>query len=266
MAGRHLAQRIPAGIVIALLVFGGGSVWLVKSHGLHLVSVGSAAEMSQTEFEQRVRNYLLEHPEVFGEALNRLEAKQGEQDAADAKAALKSHIAEVFQDPDSPVGGNPNGDVTLVEFFDYNCPYCRAMAPLMSKAAEADPKLRIVYKEFPILGAGSVFAAKAALAANKQGKYEAFHRALYEVHGAVDEGKVLEVAKGVGLDVDRMKVDMQDKAVEVVLEKNVKVVQALHITGTPGFVAGEQVTTGAIDLDALQAFIGQARKDNQATK
>ncbi|HET8921252.1 MAG TPA: DsbA family protein [Xanthobacteraceae bacterium] len=246
-------MRHPAHLIVTLLL---------------VLCVGSAvrAQTSQTEFEQRVRSYLLEHPEVVGEALNRLEAKQGELDAADAKAALKAHTAEVFQDPDSPIGGNPNGDITLVEFFDYNCPYCKAMAPLMSKAAEADPKLRIVYMEFPILGAGSVYAAKAALAANKQGKYETFHRALYGVHGPVDESKVLEAAKTVGLDVDRMKADMQDKAIEGILEKNIKLAQALHINGTPGFVAGEQVTTGAIDLDALQAFIGQARNGNQATK
>ena len=90
----------------------------------------------------------------------------------------------MFRDPDSPVGGNPSGDVTLVEFFDYNCPYCKMMAPLIAQAESVDPQLRIVYKEFPILGAGSVYAAKAALAANKQGKYEAFHPRSYQARGA----------------------------------------------------------------------------------
>jgi protein-disulfide isomerase len=266
MADRHLAQRIPAWVVIAVLVFGGGSVWLVKSHGFHLVSVGSAAEMSQTEFEQRVKNYLLEHPEVISEAINRLEAKQGEQDAAAAKTRLQPYTAEVFEDPNSPVSGNPNGDVTLVEFFDYNCPWCRTMAPLMTQVEAADPKLRIVYKEFPILGADSLVAAKAALAANKQGKYVAFHRALYQLRGHVDEGKVLEVARTVGLDVDRLRGDMQDEAIEVALDKNNKLAQALHITGTPGFVVGDEITSGAKYLDALQALITKARSANQATK
>jgi protein-disulfide isomerase len=264
MTKRLFALRILAWAILPVLVLGVASERFEKSHSLG--SPALAADMSQDEFEQRVRNYLLAHPEVVGDAIKRLEAKESEQETADANAALKAHAAAVFQDPDNPVGGNPNGDVTLVEFFDYNCPYCRAMATLMKQAAEADPQLRIVYKEFPILGPGSVFAAKAALAANKQGKYEAFHRALYQVHGAVDEGKVLEVARTVGLDTDRMKADMQDNAIDGMLEKNGKLAEALHITGTPGFVAGDQVTTGATDLSALQAFIGRARNASQERK
>jgi protein-disulfide isomerase len=267
MADKSFAQRLLAWTVLPVLLLGITDVRFEKSHGLHLRNAAVAADMSQDEFEQRVRNYLLAHPEVVGDALKSLEAKQGEQDAADAKVALKAHATEVFQDLDSPVGGNPDGDVTLVEFFDYNCPYCRVMAPLMTQAVAADPKLRIVYKEFPILGAGSVFAAKAALAANKQGKYEAFHRALYQVHGTVDEGKVLEVARTVGLDVDRMKADMRDKAIDGMLEKNGKLAQTLNITGTPGFVTADQVTTGATtDLGALQALIGRARDGQKETK
>lgn len=140
------------------------------------------------------------------------------------------------------------------------------MAPIATKMTEADPKLRIVYKEFPILGPGSVYAAKAALAADKQGKYEAFHAALYQVHGSVGEAKVLEVARAVGLDVDRLKADMKDKAIEAMLDSNVKLGETLHITGTPGFVAGEQVSTGARDVGALQAFIAQARNGSAAAK
>lgn len=128
----------------------------------------------------------------------------------------------------------------------------------------ADPQLRIVYKEFPILSAGSVFAAKAALAANKQGKYVAFHRALYQVRGQVDEPKVLEAARTAGLDVARMKADMQDAAIERMLDKNNKLAQALHITGTPGFVIGDEVQTGAIDLNRLQALIGKDREPQQS--
>lgn len=198
--------------------------------------------------------------------INRLAAKQGEQAAAAAKTALSAHTAQVFHDPDSPVGGNPKGNVTLVEFFDYNCPYCKLMAPLIAQAAAADPQLRIVYKEFPILGPGSEFAAKAALAANKQGRYEAFHRALYQVRGHVDEAKVLEVAEAVGIDVDRMKADMQDKGIESELQRNLQLGETLQITGTPGFVAGDQITTGARDLKALQGFIADARKADQASK
>ncbi len=244
MADRPLVQRILAWATLPVLILG----------------------IAGDEFERRVRSYLLAHPEVIAEALNRMEAKRGEQEAAAAKAALKAHVVDVFQDQDSPVGGNPNGNVTLVEFFDYNCPYCRTMAPLMEKAEASDPQLRIVYKEFPILSAGSVFAAKAALAANRQGKYVAFHRALYQGRGQVDEAKVLEVARTLDLNVARMKADMQDAAIERMLETNNKLAQALHITGTPGFVAGDEVWTGATDFNGLQALISKGREAQQSAK
>ena len=137
------------------------AAWLAKPSALDLATRVEAAEMSQDEFERRVHDYLLAHPEVVGEALYRLQEKQDAEDAAAGKAVLKAHAAEVFDDPDSPVSGNPESDVTVVEFFDYNCPYCRVMAPVMEQAQAADPKLRIVYKEFPVLGPGSVLAAKA---------------------------------------------------------------------------------------------------------
>jgi len=271
MAYLSLAQGIRQTAVSLSLALGIASIWLADLPDLHVGRAARAAEgqqsqIPQDEFEQRVRSYLLAHPEVIGEAISRLEVKQGEQQAAAAKAALKSHEAEMFQDPDSPVGGNSNGNVTLVEFFDYNCPYCRAMTPLMAKAEAVDPQLRIVYKEFPILGQGSVFAAKAALAANKQGKYVAFHRALYQVRGQVDETKVIEVAANVGLDVSRLKADMQDAAIETMLEKNLKLAQTLQINGTPGFVTVNEVKTGAMDLEGLQAMIGKARSNEQGSK
>jgi protein-disulfide isomerase len=265
MTNKFLARLLVL-TIWPVLALGIGSVWIAKSPTMHLVTAAAAAEMSQEEFEQRVRTYLLEHPEVLMEAVNRLEAKQGEQEQAEARAVLKDNAAEVFQDPTSPVSGNSNGEVTLVEFFDYNCPYCRVMVPLLTQAEAADPWLRIVYKEYPILGAGSVFAAKAALAANKQGKYVTFHRALYQLRGPVDEAKVLEVAANVGLDIQRMKADMQDAAIGGTLEKNVKLAQALRITGTPGFVVGDQITAGATDFDGLQAIIAKGRSGQTNTK
>jgi protein-disulfide isomerase len=260
------AKGVLALAVFSLLGFAIAGTWFSKSSGLQVGSTAIAAGMSQDEFERRVRDYLLAHPEVIGEAINRLEAKQGEADAAAAGAALNDHVAEVYHDPDSPVGGNPSGEVTLVEFFDYNCPYCRTMAPLMTQAEQADPNLRIVYKEFPILGAGSVFAAKAALAANNQGKYVAFHRALYQVHGQVDEAKVLEVAASVGLDVGRLKADMADNAIAAMIKKNEKLAQTLRISGTPGFIVGDQIATGATNFEGLQALIAKGRSSHQEAK
>ncbi|NJO23686.1 MAG: DsbA family protein [Sphingomonadales bacterium] len=215
--------------------------------------------VSQDEFERRIRAYLLAHPEVIAEALQGLEERERAAQASAAKSALKTHADEVLRDPDSPVGGNPEGDVTLVEFFDYNCPYCKRVAPDMVKAASNDPKLRVVYKEFPILGASSTFAAKAALAAHRQGKYVAFHNALMEAKGTLTEKRVLEAAGRLGLDVERLKADMATPALQAAIDRNLALARALNINGTPGFVIGEQIVPGAIDLATMERLIGEAR-------
>lgn len=241
-----------------LFVFNPGFRWV---RGLDEAAAAEATvTMSKDEFERRVHEYLLQHPETIAEAINRLEAQQREQEAKQGQAALQLHLDELFRDPNDPVGGNSKGDTTLVEFFDYNCPYCKQMASVMTQAEAADPRLRVVYKEFPILGPNSLFAAKAALAANKQDKYVAFHRALYQVRGSVDERKVLEIAKTVGLDIARLKADMQAPEIGARLDKNIELARALGINGTPGFAIGDKVFTGATDLKSLQTAIGASRK------
>jgi len=267
-SGPQSYSKIFGWMLLPLILLGVAGIGLASERRvLHpSKSVRVVAEMPQDEFEQRVRRYLLEHPEVIKEAIDRLEARQAEQDAAQVTTVLKEHADEIFRDPGSPVGGNPDGDITLVEFFDYNCPYCCQMAPLMTQAEAEDPQLRIVYKEFPILGPGSVVAAKAALAANKQGKYVAFHRALYQIRGPVEESKVLDAAATMGLDVDRLKADMQDPAIAGVVDRNLKLAQALRISGTPGFVIGDQILVGASDLKTLQAVLQTVRGRQQATK
>lgn len=216
-------------------------------------------DIPQDEFERRVRAYILDNPEVIVEATQRLQARQRAAESTEAQAVLKQRVAEVTRDPASPVGGNPIGDVTLVEFFDYNCPYCRRVAPVMVEAEAADPQLRIVYKEFPILGANSVFAAKAALAAHRQGAYIAFHKALMLEKGIADEKTALEVAAKAGLSLERLKADMNDPAIQQAIDRNLDLAQALRINGTPGFVVGDQIVRGATDLKTLQTLVGRAR-------
>ncbi|MEP6567368.1 MAG: DsbA family protein, partial [Mesorhizobium sp.] len=140
------------------------TTWLALGPGLHGKAM-AAGEMSQDEFDKRVHDYILANPDVVMQALQSLDARQREAEAVEAKSALAARADDILRDPASPVGGNAQGNVTMVEFFDYNCPYCRQVAPTMAQAAADDPQLRIVYKEFPILGPDSVFAAKAALAA-----------------------------------------------------------------------------------------------------
>ncbi|MER8576594.1 DsbA family protein [Mesorhizobium sp. M1409] len=234
------------------------TAWLALGLGFHSQAI-AADEMSQSQFDQRVHDYILAHPEVIMEALQSLDARQREADAKEAKAVLAAKADEVFRDPASPVGGNAQGNVTMTEFFDYNCPYCRQVAPIMAQAVADDPQLRIVYKEFPILGPDSVFAAKAALAANRQGKYAEFHKALFAAKTRVTEAVVLKMAADAGLDVPRLKTDMQQPEILAAIEQNVKLAQALKINGTPGFVVGDQIFPGATDLTTMKSLIEQAR-------
>ncbi|MEQ8651478.1 MAG: DsbA family protein [Kiloniellales bacterium] len=215
--------------------------------------------LPQDEFERRVRDYLVANPEVIVEAIQNLERKQREAEHTEAQAALAVHRDELLNSTESPVGGNPKGDVTLVEFFDYNCPYCRQVAPIMAAAEENDPQLRIVYKEFPILGPNSVFAARAALAAGTQDLYPQFHKAMMQVSGTADEEQVTAIAGQIGLDIERLRADMADPAIDAEINRNMALARALRINGTPGFVIGEEILRGATDLQTMQRLIDQAR-------
>jgi len=210
--------------------------------------------------EAIIHDYLMHNPDVLIEALRSAEEKANRE--ADAKAAvvLKDRRAEVFDDPASPVGGNPQGDVTVVEFFDYRCPYCKQVQPSLQRLLDQDRKLRFVYKEMPVLGAPSVIAAHAALAARLQGKYETFHAAMMATKGEITEDTVYKVASSVGLDVERLKHDMTAPEIEQAVKTNLALAKALDIRGTPGFIIGDHIVPGAIDLDALKDLVADARK------
>jgi protein-disulfide isomerase len=238
------------------LMLAGATAWLAL--GPHSQAI-AAGETSQDQFDQRVHDYIIAHPEVIMESIRGLEARQREADAAEAKAVLASRADDIFRDKQSPVGGNATGNVTMVEFFDYNCPYCRQVAPIMAQAVADDPQLKIVYKEFPILGPDSVFAAKAALAAERQGKYAEFHKALFGTRTRVTEAVVLKVAAEAGLDVPRLKTDMLQPDIQALIERNMELAQALKITGTPGFIVGDQIFPGATDLETMKKLIEHAR-------
>ena len=212
------------------------------------------------DFEQRVRDYVTENPEVLVESLLRMQEQQRVVQTDEIGQIIAAHSDAIFNDPATPVGGNPEGDVSLVEFFDYNCPYCRRVAPALVEIEESDPDLRLVYKEWPILGPNSDFAARAALASQSQGKYVAFHKALMLASGLVNESKTLEVAAQVGLDIGRLKQDMATPEVEGMIERNRQLARALRISGTPSFVIGDQMLRGAADAEAIRGYIRAARE------
>ena len=253
--------------VAALLFFGAGGAWYMLDPGFQRARAQSdiVTEAPDDEFGQRVRDYLLANPEVIVEAMQTLEARRQQAEESEAQSVLDARVDDVFNDPESPVGGNPDGDVTMVEFFDYNCPYCRQVAPVMIDAEADDPELRIVYKEFPILGPGSIFAAKAALAAARQGRYVEFHKAMRNASGRVDEALTLSIAEEAGLDIERLKQDMKDPTVQAEIDGNVELAQAMRINGTPAFVIGDEILRGATDLGTMTRLIDKARSDGKAT-
>ena len=219
--------------------------------------------MTKEEFNSRVREFLLENPEVIAEAMQKLQEKEQVAQKQIVRTILKTRSNDLLHDKDTPVGGNPKGDVTIVEFFDYNCPYCRSVASTVSKLKESDPKLRIAYKEFPILSESSTFAAKAGLAAHHQNKskYVAFHDALMAHKGRLSEKVIMSVAEKSGLDVSRLKVDMSKPEIEAAIKKNHELARALRINGTPAFVIGDELIAGAADLGTLKNAVAEARQE-----
>ena len=265
MANNLSVRRWALRVAPLLILIVAAGAWFAFDPGFRSRSVTPASSTTAPadEFDKRVEAYLLNHPEVIVEAVNRYQSRQVAQQETEAQAVLKTRAKEVFRDQNSPVAGNPAGNATLVEFFDYNCPYCRRMAPIMEKLISTDPQLRVVYKEFPILGPNSVFAAKAALAAQEQGKYVAFHDELFRLHGAAEPGTVMQVATKIGLDTDQLKADMKKPQIQAAIEKNLALAEALRINGTPGFVIGSHILRGATDLKALQEQIEDSREKHQ---
>lgn len=214
--------------------------------------------------EQIVRDYLIKNPEVLVEAMQALEAKEKAQADEAQKSALATNRDAL--ENKGPVGGNPKGDVTLVEFFDYNCGYCKHTHPERVEAVKKDGKVRVVYKEFPILAPSSMEAAKAALAADRQGKYEAFHSALMKHEGRLDSDAIRQTAKDVGLDIKKLEADMGDPAIQAEIDANIALARQLGIRGTPGFVVGDTLIPGAIEAEQFTDYFKSARTSKTTGK
>ena len=215
------------------------------------------------EIERIVKNYLVTHPEVLEEAMAELNKRQAAAEAEKHEASVAEHSQAIFNSPRNVTLGNKNGDVTFVEFFDYNCGYCkRAMADMLD-LMKSDPKLKVVLKEFPVLSEGSVEAAKVAVAVHMQdpggAKYLDFHQKLLGGRGPADKARAMAAAKDAGLDVGRIEKDLSSPEVRATIEENFKLAEAMGMNGTPSYVIGKQVVVGAIGLEGLKEKIGFAR-------
>ena len=206
-----------------------------------------------------IRQYLMENPEVVRDAMQELDRKQQAAEDAARSDSLKAMSSEIFHNQDDLVGGNPKGKVAMVEFFDYNCGYCKRAFPDVMKLIDGDKDLKLVMKEFPILGPGSVYAARAALASRKQGKYWEYHLAMMAHEGRVDEAVADQIAEAQGLDLKKLKADMDSDEVTQVINHNMQLADSLKIQGTPAFIIDQTVIPGAVGYDALTATIKQVR-------
>jgi protein-disulfide isomerase len=214
----------------------------------------------KSAIEQIIHDYILQHPELVIQALQSAEDKAKAEAEERVRATLVEKRQELLADPTSPIAGNPKGDVTVVEFFDYRCPYCKQVEPSLEALLREDREIRIIYKELPILGKDSVYATRVALAARKQAKYEAFHAAMMAAKGQIDEKIVLQVAASAGLDIERVKADMKSPEIDDIIQRNFDLAQALDIHGTPAFIIGGEMVPGAIDIATMKQKIAAARK------
>ena len=219
-------------------------------------------DAQRASIEGVVHDYLLKHPEVIIQAVEAYQANiQADKDKA-AKDALAKRAPDLLHDPATQVMGNVTSDCAIVEFFDNQCPYCQANEPEIQKLLKDDGKVKLVLKEFPILGPISLVASKAALASVKQGKYAQFHEALLAHKGHYDKAALVdEIAKSVGLDLDKLHKDMDSPEIQAEIDKNIDLGRALDINGTPGFVIGDQIIGGASSVDELKKYVADACKD-----
>ena len=231
---------------------------------LALPQFSRADDMPQREaIEKIVHDYLMAHPEVIQEAVTELEKRQAAADAQKHKTAVKENANALFSSTNQVTLGNPNGNVTFVEFFDYNCGYCKQAMSDMLTLLKDDPNLKVVLKEFPVLGEGSKEAARVAVAVRMQDKsgkkYLEFHQKLLGGRNHADGARALAVAKDIGLDMDRLQKDMKSPEIEKTIEQDYKLAEALGLNGTPSYVIGDNVIVGAIGLKGLKENVNTAR-------
>jgi protein-disulfide isomerase len=215
------------------------------------------------EIEKIIREYLIANPQVLQEVMMELEKRQSAMDSQRQQAAVRENAKELFSSPRHVVIGNPQGNVTMVEFFDYNCGYCKRAMDDMNALLKSDRNLKVILKEFPVLGPGSLEAAKVATAVRIQDKtgkkYLDFHQRLMGGRGQADKARALAAAKDAGFDVAKIEKDLESEEVKASLQESFKLAQALGLNGTPSYVIGDKVIIGAVGLEALQEGINTAR-------
>ena len=202
--------------------------------------------------ESIVRAYILDHPEIIPEAINALQTREVTKMLDSNREAIETPYGSAW-------AGAKDGDVTLVEFFDYNCPYCRVSYPDVQRMLKEDPKLRIVYRDFPVLGPASDEAALASLSAARQGRYTAFYGRSFTAPGRPDHERTIQMIRAAGLNEMRTAREMNSAALKAEIKKNLDLGRALGLTGTPSYVVGNRILSGAVGYDELKKAVAEAR-------
>lgn len=230
-------------------------VILVAVAFLSFAQIAPAQQITDEQVKQLALEAILENPQIIMQAVAILEQRERERAASGANTVR----LQLEQDPNSPNLGNPDGDVTVIEFFDYNCPYCRKAGQTVQELLASDANVRVIYREWPILGEDSVFASRAALAARAQGKYEEFHWALMNGEGRASEASILKLARHLDLDVEKLQADMTSPAVEAHIAQSSALARTLGFTGTPAFIVGDRTAPGMLSTDEITAMVAEAR-------
>jgi protein-disulfide isomerase len=224
------------------------------------VAVAEEKPLSRKEVEDIVKQVILDNPEVLMKSVENYQVKMQAERASNAAKAIKD-LSSGLDTSSSPVAGNPKGDITVFEFFDYHCGYCKHMLPVVTQLLEQDKNVKFVFKELPILSEDSTLAAKAALGVYKVApkKYFEYHSALMKASGQFDEAKLLELASSIGVDAAKVKTAMASKEVSDEISKNRELSQKAGISGTPAMIVGGQLIPGAVDLPELKKKIAEER-------
>jgi protein-disulfide isomerase len=230
-----------------------------ETTGVPIAVASTFTDAQRAEIENIVKDYLVnKNPEVMAQGLQKLQQRDQEAQDAKSKEAVSTYKDAIFNDANSPVGGNPKGSVTVVEFFDYQCGYCKMSEAGVAKLLKDDKTVKFIYKDFPILGPASAEAAKAALASVKQGKYQAVHDGLMGKKDHLTSDMIYAIAKDAGVDVDKLKKDMADSSVTDEVNANLKLGQEIGVRGTPMFIVGNNIYPGALQYDQLKQAVTDA--------
>ena len=223
--------------------------------------------LNEDEVKEIIRQYIYDNPQVIIESFQRMQMLEEQNRQRQARARLGEFRKDLEYDEGTPVIGNPKGDVVIVEFFDYNCGYCKLMYKKVLEAVQKDGNMRWVLKDLPSLGPTSVTAALAGLAANKQGKYFEMHSALMTMEGGIDEDKINAAAKKIGLKMKQFKKDMESEELKKQIEKNMALAQELTLSGIPQFIIGDFISQGAMMGNELEEAVKVVRfKPGQKTE